>query len=168
MAVVAVRRPSDFPEADLNRQLCMASSRRTRRPRQVPADWTVCEYEAEKDWVLCDRVDAIAAEMSEHLRLNSKVEDLPTSTKGADYMEVDPSTKEATMRFAEMLEECLEDCTPANKDRPRQSSKEPVKREMTRAARKAAWRATQKEEEKQGLDQDIEDWKTHKARRNRN
>ncbi|CAE7349135.1 Ctdspl2 [Symbiodinium pilosum] len=176
MATVAVRRPQDFSEAGHLSGLksCAASCRdsRMRRPRQVaPAGWTMCECEADKEWVLCDRVEAFAAEMAENLqrhiqnRKDSSVEDAKECcVQGPEKVSInsDVDMKQATMRFAEMQFEAEqrmdadEDDNSGDED-PSAETKLQMKRsdakgtkednraaKKTRAERKAAWRAAQK------------------------
>jgi len=79
MASVAVMHPGDFPQigypstsncnkATSQRSLGRSQSQRavSRPARKVaPAGWTMCECEADKDWILCDRAEAMAAELAE-------------------------------------------------------------------------------------------------------
>ncbi|CAE7861333.1 Ctdspl2 [Symbiodinium sp. KB8] len=177
MAAVAVRRPQDFPEAGRLAGLksCASSSQgRMRRPRQVaPAGWTMCECEADKEWVLCDRVEAMAAEMAEnlqkHLRTHKEmlVEDTDASCNQGPANNASPDVpmiqmKKATGSDAEMQFEA-EDAqdahdpneTPENafeeeaetlptKRSDAKGAKEDPRDKKTRAERKAAWRAAQK------------------------
>ena len=173
MAVVAVRRPRDFPEMGRlpNFKPC-GSPQPARRPRQVaPAGWTMCECEADKDWILCDRVDAMAAEMAECIQRHLSNE------KNCDA-EMDQSTKEATMRFAEIqlaeqskeADDCEEEQTEpkdTNLNHEAVTRKDAAKRDMTRAARKAAWRAMQKEEQREEKEGDEHCKARGKPRRSR-
>ncbi|CAE7938259.1 Ctdspl2, partial [Symbiodinium necroappetens] len=177
MAAVAVRRPQDFPEAGRLAGLksCASSSQgRMRRPRQVaPAGWTMCECEADKEWVLCDRVEAMAAEMAEnlqkHLRTHKEmlVEDTDASCNQGPANNAAPDVpmiqmKKATGSDVEMQFEA-EDAqdahdpneTPENafeeeaetlptKRSDAKGAKEDPRDKKTRAERKAAWRAAQK------------------------
>ncbi|CAK9074015.1 unnamed protein product [Durusdinium trenchii] len=100
MALVAVRRSRDFPEGRVLGLDCKplkpCGTPQTRRPRQVaPTGWTMCECEADKEWVLCDRVDAVAAEMAARIQRHLCEETI------SDLAEVDVM-KEATVRLAEI------------------------------------------------------------------
>lgn len=153
MAVVAVRRPRDFPEMGtlLNCKPCGSSQ--LRRPQAAPAGWTMCECEADKDWILCDRVDAMAAEIADCIR-----QELCKDEKNSDAEEK-VNMKEATLRFAEI--QLAEQSNSEEQTEPKETApegmarKDVAKREMTRAARKAAWRATQKEDQRD--EKEVED-----------
>mmetsp|Transcript_12647 Transcript_12647/g.21709 ORF Transcript_12647/g.21709 Transcript_12647/m.21709 type:complete len:201 (+) Transcript_12647:49-651(+) len=129
MAVVAVRRPRDFPEMGtlLNYKPCGSSQ--LRRPQAAPAGWTMCECEADKDWILCDRVDAMAAEIADCIR-----QELCKDEKHSDA-EDKVNMKEATLRFAEIQ---LEESNSEEQTEPKEMApegmarKDVAKREMTR------------------------------------
>lgn len=113
MAVVAMLLPEDFPQVGPaghgsgNYQMiakCRSTTARSKPrqasrpapPRQVaPAGWTMCECEADKEWVLCDRAEAMAAELAgrfqEHVQQDEAAE-APTPLE----------VKEATMRQAHL------------------------------------------------------------------
>ncbi|CAK8990330.1 unnamed protein product [Durusdinium trenchii] len=163
MALVAVRRSRDFPEGRVLGLDCKplkpCGTPQTRRPRQVaPTGWTMCECEADKEWVLCDRVDAVAAEMAariqRHLCEESGHNELDQTI--SDLAEVDVM-KEATVRLAEIqleqgnVEEpgAVEEDTERSEGHETIGTRRELRKEMTRAARKAAWRASQKEEQKE-------------------
>eukprot|EP00930_Biecheleria_cincta_P051095 TRINITY_DN36262_c0_g1_i1.p1 TRINITY_DN36262_c0_g1~~TRINITY_DN36262_c0_g1_i1.p1 ORF type:complete len:292 (-),score=67.16 TRINITY_DN36262_c0_g1_i1:52-927(-) len=91
-------------------------SQSLRTPRRLarqfaPAGWTMCECEADKEWILCDRAEAAAGELAEqfqkHLMQDSQqtlTESLPNDKE--DLPEMDNSAKEITMaRFRLQLEE---------------------------------------------------------------
>ncbi|CAK8990324.1 unnamed protein product [Durusdinium trenchii] len=152
MALVAVRRSRDFPEGRVLGLDCKplkpCGTPQTRRPRQVaPTGWTMCECEADKEWVLCDRVDAVAAEMAARIQRHLCEETI------SDLAEVDVM-KEATVRLAEIqleqgnVEEpgAVEEDTERSEGHETIGTRRELRKEMTRAARKAAWRASQKEE----------------------
>eukprot|EP00931_Biecheleriopsis_adriatica_P007235 TRINITY_DN108540_c0_g1_i1.p1 TRINITY_DN108540_c0_g1~~TRINITY_DN108540_c0_g1_i1.p1 ORF type:complete len:245 (-),score=67.06 TRINITY_DN108540_c0_g1_i1:10-744(-) len=146
MAMVAVHHPEDFPEMA---SLASASNSTSRRPssrsqsrraqkrampaRQVaPSGWTMCECEADKEWVLCDRVEAMAAELAErfqhHLQDGSQ-EDEASKVSVADAEEALPalqqSAKEATMRRVQrQLEEEEEEIRRQREAQPDPAEKE--------------------------------------------
>jgi hypothetical protein len=65
-------------------------------PRQVaPAGWTMCECEADKEWVLCDRAEAMAAELAERFQEHVQQDE---AAEAPTPLEV----KEATMRQAHL------------------------------------------------------------------
>lgn len=112
--MVAMLCPADFPQmgpaghnGSGNYQMiakCRSTTARS-KPRQAsrpaparqvaPAGWTMCECEADKEWVLCDRAEAMAAELAgrfqEHVQRDEAAE-APTPLE----------VKEATMRQAHL------------------------------------------------------------------
>ncbi|CAK9074017.1 unnamed protein product [Durusdinium trenchii] len=136
MALVAVRRSRDFPEGRVLGLDCKplkpCGTPQTRRPRQVaPTGWTMCECEADKEWVLCDRVDAVAAEMAARIQRHLCEETI------SDLAEVDVMKEEPG---------AVEEDTERSEGHETIGTRRELRKEMTRAARKAAWRASQKEE----------------------
>jgi len=125
MASVAVMRPGDLPQigypststcnkATSQRSLGRGQSQRavSRPARKVaPAGWTMCECEADKDWILCDRAEAMAAEIAQIFKKNvaqdSQEEVKVHVTKDEDALPgLQSAAKEATMaRFQLQLEE---------------------------------------------------------------
>jgi hypothetical protein len=114
MAMVAMLCPADFPQMGPSSQngtgnyqmfaKCRSTAARS-KPRQssrpalarqvAPVGWTMCECEADKEWVLCDRAEAMAAELAgrfqEHVQQDEAAE-APTPLE----------VKEATMRQAHL------------------------------------------------------------------
>jgi len=116
MAMVAVLHPTDFPEMNgpaapnlkasrgsSVRASSRSQSRRPQRPsRQVaPVGWTMCECEADKEWVLCDRAEAMAAELAEKFKqLNQDADEVSKASVGEteDSHAASNESKEDTMR----------------------------------------------------------------------
>ncbi|CAK9010231.1 unnamed protein product [Durusdinium trenchii] len=140
MALVAVRRSRDFPEGRVLGLDCKplkpCGTPQTRRPRQVaPTGWTMCECEADKEWVLCDRVDAVAAEMAARIQRHLCEE--------SGHNELDQTISD----LAEV--DVMKEDTERSEGHETIGTRRELRKEMTRAARKAAWRASQKEEQKE-------------------
>ncbi|CAE6927983.1 Ctdspl2 [Symbiodinium natans] len=197
MAAVAVRRPQDFPEAGrlsgLKSCAASCSQGRMRRPRQVaPAGWTMCECEADKEWVLCDRVEAMAAEMAEtlqkHLRdtkdMDTSCTQVPEKDRVSDVamkkmalascadaqfeaevgMEEDDASEAQDASEMEALEEPSTETKLQTKCSDAKGTKEDLRAaKKTRAERKAAWRASQKALEGDGH-KEVEESLNGKAR----
>lgn len=120
MTMVAMLHPADFPEMNGPAPPLMKSSRgvgsstrmpsrnQSRRPqrpsRQVaPSGWTMCECEADKEWVLCDQAEARTAELAERFQqhFNQDTEEVSKVSvgKGEDLPAANQdSSKEDTMR----------------------------------------------------------------------
>jgi len=63
-----------------------------------PAGWTMCECEADKDWVLCDRVEALQAQLAQQFQqhLQQSEETAP------ETVAPEPSVKEATLKRVQL------------------------------------------------------------------
>jgi len=120
---VAVLRPGELSKmgypVDSKKPSVHPSSGRSqshRTPRRLarqfaPAGWTMCECEADKEWILCDRTEAVAGELAEQFQkhlMQASQEALTMSLAHdkEDLPEIHSSAQETTMaRFGLQLQE---------------------------------------------------------------
>eukprot|EP00930_Biecheleria_cincta_P019265 TRINITY_DN1474_c0_g1_i1.p1 TRINITY_DN1474_c0_g1~~TRINITY_DN1474_c0_g1_i1.p1 ORF type:complete len:338 (+),score=71.23 TRINITY_DN1474_c0_g1_i1:75-1088(+) len=124
MASVAVMRPGDLPQigypsaSNCNKATIQRSSGRSQSQRAVskparkvaPAGWTMCECEADNDWILCDHAEAMAAELGEIFKQNmtqgsQEQLQLHVAKDEVDLPELHSAAKEVTMARFQLEEE---------------------------------------------------------------
>eukprot|EP00933_Yihiella_yeosuensis_P009733 TRINITY_DN115830_c0_g1_i1.p1 TRINITY_DN115830_c0_g1~~TRINITY_DN115830_c0_g1_i1.p1 ORF type:complete len:308 (-),score=107.41 TRINITY_DN115830_c0_g1_i1:135-1058(-) len=194
MAAVAVLRPEEFPQmGSLKIRTCSKgaasrrSSRSTSRPASrsvkppaswvgrretAPAGWTMCDCEADKDWILCDRVEAMAAELAaqfqEHLKQNeAPANEAPAVKEGDNDAGDQGADKEAIFRQLQLQAEEEE----AREERRRlrakvQFQQEVVQEDPKEEAQEEETRTEDKDDKENQLDQpDVETTKQEKRPR---
>lgn len=142
--------PEDSNKASVRQGSGRSQSQRT--PRRIarqfaPAGWTMCECEADKEWILCERTEAVAAELAEQFQkhlMQDAQEALMTSNLShdkEDLPDILDSAKEATMaRYQLQLEEeersALRECNQLEDNRDRDENTNILNKRPSTAAKK--------------------------------